>query len=36
MIVVKDLIPRVEKAKINDRLKKLIVDRLRTAESSTN
>ena len=36
MIVVKNLIPKVEKAKINDRLKKQIVDRLRTAESSTN
>lgn len=36
MIVVKDLIPKVEKTKINDRLKKLIIDRLRTAESSTN
>ena len=36
MTVVKNLIPKVEKAKINDRLKKLIVDRLKTAESSTN
>lgn len=36
MIVVKNLIPRVEKVKINTRLKNLIVDRLRTAESSTN
>lgn len=29
MIVIKDLIPRVEKAQINNRLKKLIVDRLK-------
>ena len=36
MITVKNLIPKVETAKINDRLKKLIVDRLRMAESSTN
>lgn len=36
MIVVKNLILKVEKVKINSRLKKLIVDRLRTAESSTN
>lgn len=35
-VVVKNLILKVEKAKVNDRLKKLIVDRLRTAESSTN
>jgi hypothetical protein len=36
LIVVRNLIPRVEKANINNRLKKLIVERLRTAESSTN
>jgi len=36
MIVVKNLIPKVEKVKIDSRLKKLILDRLRTAEKSTN
>jgi hypothetical protein len=36
MIVVENLISKIEKAKISNRLKKLIVDRLRTAEHSTN
>lgn len=36
MIVVKNLISKVEKVRIDSRLKKLILDRLRTAEKSTN
>ena len=36
MIVVKTLIPRVEKVKINNNLKKLIIERLRIAEDSLN
>lgn len=36
MIVIKDLITKVERSKINESLKKQIVDRLRTAASSTN
>jgi hypothetical protein len=36
MIVVKSLIPRIEKSKINRRLKKQIIDRLKIADSKSN
>lgn len=36
MIVIGNLIPRIEKTKINNQLKRKIVDRLKTAEGKSN